>query len=66
MRSFVPRLIVVAAVFGKWVLDHFSAGEKRERPLHIWDDLALVRRVHLVVVGCVTCHIRSIGKASIP
>lgn len=38
---FVPPLVVVAAIFGKWILGHFSSSEDRHeqtgrRPLHDW------------------------------
>jgi hypothetical protein len=48
---FVPPLVVVAAIFGKWLLGHFGAsrGEdrheqaRRQRPLHAWPKDARAR-----------------------
>lgn len=47
---FVPHLIIVAVIFGKWVLGHFGASsgedrheQTRRRPLHDWPKHARAR-----------------------
>jgi hypothetical protein len=47
---FIPHLIVVVVIFGKWILGHFGASggedrheQRRKRPLHDWPEHARAR-----------------------